>query len=318
MPVGRSLRHTVVLTGGRGMLVDALARRVCADGDRAVVLDHCTAAEVDLRDGAPRPLVLQHDPEDPTVPDSLGSGVDLVVHVAGGPRESSLRGLSSPTLTTLFALHLARVNGARLVVASLRGNVAQLTAVEALTAGYLGAHDVDAALVHVGESYGPGAGGEGVVTRMLSQALAGGPVLLDPDDDALHRPCFVDDAVEGLLAVARGDGGGPFRIGPDHPLSTAEVARAVTRATATTVREVRRRLRGVAAGAALAVESNQAPTSTTEAVRPHGWQPLVALADGLARCVTPVSAPSTPGSVDVALPPAGADHTLSPGGAVPA
>lgn len=280
---------TLVLTGRRDHLADRLAQRLVADGERVVVLaspdeqaDRADRADLDLTDrsGPGELLVVEHDPEDPQVPDALVSGVDAVVHVAAGPEEDSLRGLSSATLGTLFALRLARLNDARLVIASTPGNADHLHADEALAAGYRSSHDVDTVLARVAECYGPGmrADSPGVVARMVAQAAAGGPVLVDTDDHERHSLCFVDDVVEGLLVLARTRTEGPVYLGPDTELTTAEVARAVARATGTRYRVVERR-RGH--------HAHSAPTRAVRGEHPPGWRPRVGLAEGLRRCVAP-------------------------------
>jgi dTDP-glucose 4,6-dehydratase len=284
VPVPDAPTATLALTGRRGHLADRLAQRLVADGERVVVLAPPDAAaepgalDATVAAGPGELLFVEHDPEDPQVPDALLRGVDAVVHVAAGPEEDSLRGLSSATLDTLFALRLARLNGARLVIASTPGNADHLHADEALAAGYRSSHDVDTVLARVAECYGPGMPPQspGVVARMLEQAQGGGPVLVDTDDHERHSLCFVDDVVEGLLVLARTRIEGPVYLGPDVELSTAEVAREVARATGTRYRVVERR-RGH--------HAHSAPSRAVSGEHPPGWRPTVDLAEGLRRCV---------------------------------
>ncbi len=261
---------TVALVGTRCWVADAVAASLAAAGDRVVRLG-------DGEDGAAG---------------STGCGADVVVHVAPGPRELSLRGQSEPTLQTLAALHAARADSARLVIASLPGNAAHLPATEGLAQGFRSAHDVRAVVVRVAECYGPGMppSRSGTLARMLEQARAQGEVVVEAGDEDEHPVCFVDDVVAGLLRVVHDEGTGPFRLGPDTPTSTLSLARAVAAATGTTCRvRERRRLR-----VAPATPRGQ---QVQEQV-PAGWRPQVDLADGLARCLqVPVPGAACPPDV---------------------
>jgi nucleoside-diphosphate-sugar epimerase len=292
---------TVVLTGGPCYLTRRLVERLLDDGERAVVLRPPGATgdrhdplrtdpprtdpprtdprephdPDDVRDGRVVDVV-EHHPDDPLVPEQLAVGVDVVLHVAGGPEEDSLRALSGATLDTLFALRLARVNDARLVIASLPGNADHLHADEALAAGYRSSHDVDTVLARVAECYGPGmpAGSEGVVARMLEQAATGGPVLVDAEEGH-HSVCFVDDVVDGVLGLARTSAEGPVYLGPAEDLSTVDIARAVAGATGVGYRLVQHR-RG---------DDPAPPSRAVSGEPPRGWRPQVGLEDGLRRCL---------------------------------
>ncbi|MFC3687253.1 NAD(P)-dependent oxidoreductase [Aquipuribacter hungaricus] len=258
----------VALVGSRCWVADALARALVEAGDRVVRLD--PDDETGLGHGA------------------TGCGADVVVHLAAGPREVSLRGQSEPALETLAALHAARVDGARLVIASLPGNASRLAADEALADGFRTAHDVETVVVQVAECYGPGmpAGRTGVLSRMLDQARTDGVVVVDGHDGAEHAVCFVDDAVAGLLAVVRGPVSGRFRVAPAVGHRTVELAQAVAEATGTSYRVRDRRLR-VARTPSEATAGSPAPSpagrTAAPADLPPGWSPAVALEQGLAR-----------------------------------
>lgn len=185
VPVAPAPSATVVVCGSGGPLADALVARLLGDGERVVVV---TApgrpAPAVLGDRSPE--VVEHHPDDPEVPAGLHAGVDVVLHVAGGPEERTLRGLSTTGLQTLSALRLAHANGARLVVASLPANDERVEADEAMVHGYRTGHDVDCVVARV-------AGGAG------------------PYDDA--------DLVEHLLDLARSHAVGALDVRP-APLPT--------------------------------------------------------------------------------------------------
>lgn len=264
---------TVALVGSRCWVADALAAALAAGGDRVV-----------------RPA--GHD-EDGA---GAGCGADVVVHLAAGPQEVSLRGQSEPALQTLAALHAARVDGARLVVVSLPGNAARLPADEALAAGFRSAHDVQTAVVELTECYGPGmpGGRTGTLARMLHQALADGVVVVEAGDEDEHRVCFVDDAVAGVVQVVRDGSEGRYRLAPPAGVRTLDLARAVAAATGTACRvRARRRLRV----ARVAEAPSRRPVDLGPGTVPDGWRCEVELVDGLARCLPATGTPA-PATVD--------------------
>lgn len=260
---------TVALVGSPCWVADALADALAAGGDRVL-------------------RVAGSEDEGTT---AAGCGADVVVHVATGPQERSLRGRSEPALLTLAALHAARVDGARLVIASLPGHAAHLPAALALAEGFRSAGEVETVVVRLAECYGPGmpAGRTGVLARMLDQARTDGTVVVAAGDEEEHRVCFVDDAVAGLVQVVRGAGAGPFVLAPTSAVRTLELARAVAEATGTTCRvRERRRLRvapSLPARAAGRSSGDPSADPVAGAGAPEGWRCEVDLAEGLARCV---------------------------------
>ncbi|MGJ7441819.1 NAD-dependent epimerase/dehydratase family protein [Aquipuribacter sp. MA13-6] len=300
--------RTVLVTGGHPLLVPALVGRLLTGGHRVVVpaaplLPGLTVLPSWPRTGDPAaaaPEVVEHDPEDPDVPASLRHGVDLVLHLTTGPVGDSLATRSTAVLDALFALRVAEVNGARLVVASVDGDGAHTSTVEGLLAGYRSAHDVDAVLARVTDCYGPGlaAGTPGAVSRLLEVAVTTGTVVVDARDHRRHTPCYVEDAVDGLLALAARVGPGPaegpttaVHLGPTPGLSTPELAEQVCRATGADVRVVGlAALRDTSWPTLLPGPGTTAPGTRAEPDRSWGWRPRVDLPEGLRRCVAALPA----------------------------
>ncbi len=305
--------RTVLVTGSHPLLLPALVSRLMRDGHRVVVpaaplLPGLTVLP-QWPAGDPRaaaPEVVEHDPEDPDVPVLLRRGVDLVLHLTTGPVGDSLATRSTAVLDALFALRVAEVNGARLVVASVDGDGAHTGTLEGLLAGYRSAHDVDAVLARVTDCYGPGpAGATGVVSRLVAAALATGTVVVDARDHRRHTPCYVDDAVDGLLALATRDQPGadvdlgspdpvhvdgsqpprPVHVGPPSGLSTAELAEQVCRATGADVRVVG--LGALPDPSRPTLMTAPAPVVTAAPDATWTWRPQVDLPEGLRRCVAP-------------------------------
>lgn len=311
----------VVVCGPAGYLADMLTFRLVGSGTDVVRLrprlhdwpptsgDCATGDGCGPDDGV---TLVEHDPDDGDVPVEVAAGASFVVHVTDGPVEDTLAAMSAATLETLCALRIARLNGVRLVIASQPGNLAHLPSDEALAAGYRSSHGVDAVVARVARCYGPGMpeGEGGVVGRLLRDAAAGGPLLVGAADRSRHRLCFVDDAVDGLLAVARDSGEDPVDIGPERDVATVEVAREVARATGVGYVLVEQHRSG-----ALGPVAGSPRATVAVGVPPAGWEPTTSLRDGLLRCAEPSRARAGSTRVTAALLPDDLLQETSGGGA---
>jgi len=67
-----------------------------------------------------------------------------------------------------------------------------------------------------------------VVPSLVTRALRGEPLLVYGDGSQTRTFCYVDDAVEGLRAVAeRGEAAAPYNIGGSEEVTMLELARRV-------------------------------------------------------------------------------------------
>ncbi len=138
-------------------------------------------------------------------------------------------------------------------------------------------HEVDVRIVRIFNTYGPRMRPEDgrVVTNFISQALRGEPLTVYGDGSQTRSFCFVDDQVEGQLALLDGDHTGPINIGNDGEFTMLELAEVVVAVT----------------GSDSEVTFEPLPTDDptrrrpdlTEATTKLGWKPRVDLREGIAR-----------------------------------
>jgi dTDP-glucose 4,6-dehydratase len=148
---------------------------------------------------------------------------------------------------------------------------------EALTMAYHRSHGLDVRIVRIFNTYGPRLRpGDGrVVSNFLVQALEGKPLTVYGDGSQTRSFCYVDDQVAGILALLDSDHVGPMNIGNPHDVTVGKLAELVREVT----------------GSASEVRYLPLPVDDPTRRRPDislarrtlGWEPQVALADGLAR-----------------------------------
>src|SRR5687767_9776668 len=100
---------------------------------------------------------------------------------------------------------------------------------EALTTAYRRAHGVDTAIVRIFNTFGPRMrpnDGRAIPT-FIRQALAGEPLTVAGDGSQTRSVCYVDDLVNGLLALLDSDLIGPVNVGNPHELSMLDLAKRI-------------------------------------------------------------------------------------------
>jgi nucleoside-diphosphate-sugar epimerase len=114
-----------------------------------------------------------------------------------------------------------------------------------------------------------------VVSNFLVQAMEGRPLTVYGDGSQTRSLCFVDDEVAGILALLDSEVTGPVNIGNPDELTVLELAHAVLALT----------------GSSSTIVYEPLPTDDPTRRRPDiavarrdlGWEPVVALEEGLRR-----------------------------------
>src|SRR6478752_1521349 len=296
----------IVVTGGSGFVGSHLCDAFLARGDELIAVDNLSTGRLQ------NVAHLAEHPGFSFVRADVCEGipvdgrVDGVLHFASpaSPPEYlavPLETLDVSSLGTRRALDLALANNARFLVASTsevygdpdvhpqsesyNGNVdpgapravydeAKRFA-ETLTATYRRLYDLPTAIVRIFNTYGPRlrpADGR-VVSNFLMQALDGKPLTIYGSGEQTRSFCCVTDEIRGILALFDSDVADPVNIGnPDEftMLELADVVREVT---------------GSASEIVFAPLPEGDPTrrrpDITRARTLLGWEPAVALRDGL-------------------------------------
>ena len=300
----------ILVTGGAGFIGSHLCRRLLAMGHDVLAVDNfysSTRSNVyDLLEN-PRFELMRHD-----VTFSLYVEVDQIYHLACPA--SPVFYQRDPVQTTKTCVHgsinmlgLAKRTGARILLASTSevygdpavhpqeesywGNVNPIgirscydegkRCAETLFFDYYRQHALPIKVARIFNTYGPQmlADDGRVVSSFIVQALQGKPLTVFGDGEQTRSFCYVDDLVEGLIALmaSPGDVTGPINLGNPGEFTMLELATKVL----------------ALAGADGTLEHRPLPQDDPVRRKPNidkardllGWSPTVSLDEGLERTV---------------------------------
>ncbi len=306
----------VLITGGLGFIGSNLAARLVAEGARVTLCDALIEGyggnPANIREIRSRVEVDTSDVRDASAMQRLVAGRDVVFHLAA--QVSHVMSLSNPypdidinIKGTAVVLEACRSKnpGAVVVRSGTRGQygpavrlpvseetpsdprgiyeISQLSA-EMICRTYTRIHGIRTVPLRLTNIYGPRAQMRhsqfGVVNWFVRLALDGRPIPIFGSGKILRDFLYVDDCVEALLAAAASPAavGEVLNVGHDRPSTFLEVAEI---------------LRELLPGASLeftdftperkAQEPGDFVSDITKIRRLLGWEPKVALRDGLAR-----------------------------------
>ncbi len=298
----------IVVTGGAGFLGSHICERLLDRGDQVIALDNLVTgnlANIEHLFGRDGFTFAEHDVSTYLwVP----GDVDAVLHFASpaSPKdylEMPIQTLKVGSLGTHNGLGLARAKSARFFLASTSevygdpqvhpqtedywGHVNPVGPrgvydeakrfAEAMTMAYHSHHGVDVRIVRIFNTYGPRMRPKDgrVVSNFLVQALRGEPITIYGDGSQSRSFCYVDDEVDGFLALLAADITGPCNIGNPVEFTIAELADLVIDVTNSSSEILHEELP--------VDDPTQRRPDITLAQDALGWKPTVELREGLER-----------------------------------
>lgn len=298
-----------VVTGGAGFLGSHLTDLLLSRGHRVIAIDNLVTGSTDNIAHLAGRQDYKFIRQDVTEFLFLDGPVDYVWHFASPASpidylELPIQTLKVGSLGTHKALGLAKAKGARFLITSTSevygdplvhpqtesywGNVNPVGPrgcydeskrfAEALTMAYHQEHDIPTRIVRIFNTYGPRMRlNDGrVVPAFISQALANKPVTLFGDGSQTRSFCYVSDLIEGIYRLMMLDGADahmPTNIGNPHELTVKQFAEEIIKATGSRSKLVCKPLPQD--------DPKQRRPDITRARKLLGWEPKVALADGL-------------------------------------
>jgi UDP-glucuronate decarboxylase len=308
-PAGAPQR--ILVTGGSGFIGSHLCRRLLELGHEVLVVDNfysSTRRNVAGLLGEPRFELMRHDVTFP-----LYVEVDQIYHLACPA--SPVYYQRDPVQTTKTCVHgsinmlgLAKRLGARVLLASTSevygdpavhpqvesywGNVNPTgirscydegkRCAETLFFDYWRQHRLPVKVARIFNTYGPNMLPDDgrVVSRFIVSALRAEPLTVFGDGSQTRSFCYVDDMVDGLIALMNSPAEvtGPVNLGNPGEFTMLELAKKVL----------------ALAGSDSPIEHHPLPSDDPARRRPDiararellGWEPTVSLDDGLATTVS--------------------------------
>jgi dTDP-glucose 4,6-dehydratase len=302
----------MLVTGAAGFLGSHLCDRLLAMGHAVIGMDNLVTgslANLAHLDGNPAFGFVRHDVSTFIAVDGA---LDGVFHFASPASpidylQLPIQTLKVGSLGTHNALGLAKAKGARFLLASTSevygdpqvhpqaesywGHVNPIGPrgvydeakrfAEALTMAYHRVHGVDTRIMRIFNTYGPRMRPQDgrVVSNFIVQALRGEPLTVYGDGSQTRSFCYVDDLIEGVVRLFERGGAEPVNVGNPGEFTVRQLADIVCRLTG--------------AGAHSPVVFEPLPTDDPKQRRPDisrarallGWEPGIALEDGLERTI---------------------------------
>ena len=291
----------VLVTGGAGFIGTHLVKRLLADGHQVVVLDNFSSG---LRGNLKG---LSVEPVEADVAAPFDIPCDQIYHLACPASPVFYQKDGVGTLLTAFnGTHKALLNAerhkARILVASTSevygdpevspqpesyfGNVNTWgpracydegkRAAESLCYEFQSQGRAEVRVARIFNTYGPGMRLDDgrVMTEFITAALAGRLLRLDAAGEQTRSFCYIDDMVEGLMALMSFDGNpGPVNLGSAEEVKLSLLAEQVVAlaGSSSQIMQAPRRLD----------DPMQRKPDTVRAAAALGWRPQIKLAVGL-------------------------------------
>jgi UDP-glucuronate decarboxylase len=300
----------VLVTGGSGFIGSHLCDRLIAEGNDVLCVDNfysSTRENVAHLLDHPRFELLRHDITFP-----LYVEVDEIYHLACPA--SPIHYQRDPVQTTKTAVHgsinvlgLAKRTGAKVLLTSTSevygdplvhpqnedywGNVNPIgpracydegkRAAETLFFDYWRQHNLEIKVVRLFNTYGPRMHPEDgrVVSNFVMSALTGSPITLYGDGSQTRSFCYVDDLIEGLVAMMNTDASvtGPINLGNPGEFTVKELAEMIVgKIPTTSSMEIRPLPQD---------DPVRRQPDITRAKEQLGWEPKIPLDQGLDRTI---------------------------------
>jgi dTDP-glucose 4,6-dehydratase len=150
---------------------------------------------------------------------------------------------------------------------------------EAITMAYHRAHNVDTRIVRIFNTYGPRmrARDGRVVPAFIGQALAGKPLTVFGDGSQTRSFCYVSDLIDGIYRLLESSEVDPVNIGNPVEMTVLQFAREIIAATGSKSTIVYEPLPQD--------DPKVRQPDISKARRVLGWEPKVALGDGLVKTI---------------------------------
>src|SRR4051812_34907271 len=299
----------IAVAGAAGFIGSHLCDRLVAEGHSVVGVDNFITGRPDNLNQLRNESRFEFIEADVSEPVSIGK-VDGIMHLASPASpvdylNSPIATLKAGSYATHNLLEIARRDSARFFLASTSevygdpqvhpqpetylGNVSSVGPrsvydeakryAEACTMAYRRHCGVEVRIARIFNTYGPRMQpNDGrVVTNFIVQALTGAPLTVYGQGSQTRSFCYVDDEVDGLYRLFNSTEADPVNVGNPVEFTVLELAKMVLEMT----------------GSSSVIDYRELPQDDPKVRRPDitrartllGWEPKVALRDGLRKTI---------------------------------
>ncbi len=300
----------ILITGGSGFIGSHLCEKFLSEGHEVICMDNLITGDVDnishIKDS--RFSFVHYDVTNYIY---VKGDLDYILNFASPASpldymEFPIQTLKVGSLGTHKALGLAKEKVARFLLASTSevygdpvvhpqnedywGNVNPVGPrgvydeakrfAEALTMAYQRYHGVDTRIIRIFNTYGPRMRIKDgrAIPNFITQALRGEDVTVFGDGGQTRSFCYVTDLVDGIYRLLMSDYNSPVNIGNPHEMTVLEMAQEILALTNSKSKIVRMPLPED--------DPKVRQPDISRAKRILGWEPHVALKDGLQNTIS--------------------------------
>ena len=304
----------ILITGGAGFVCSHLADKLYQKGHDLILLDNLlTGNKNNISHLLSNKNVsfVEHDVQNHI---QIEDEIDFIFHFASAAspiayQENPVNTLKAGSIGTINTLGLAKVKKADYLLASTSevygdpeispqnedywGNVnpngersmydeAKRFA-EAATATYSRTYNLDTKIVRIFNTYGPRMQlNDGrVVTNFIVQALKGEDITVYGDGSQTRSFSFVDDTVNGIIALMESSHNDVFNIGNPNEITIKELATTIIQLTNSKSSLINKDLPND--------DPKQRRPDITKAKSQLNWEPVIELEDGLTKTIDWIS-----------------------------
>jgi len=252
--------QTIIVTGGAGFIGSNLCKRLIKEKNFVICIDDLSSGSKKNIEDLESNDNFQFIKHDVSKPFKVEGEIDEIYHLAcpASPKfyqKNPIQTLKTSFFGTLHMLDIAKEKNAKFLFSStseIYGNPTEhpqkesyfgnvncygpracydegKRVSESLVYEYRNNYNLDTKIARIFNTYGPNmsANDGRVISSFINSALEGKPLIINGDGLQTRSFCYIDDLVEGLMALMESSSSGPMNLGNPQEISIVELAHLI-------------------------------------------------------------------------------------------